>query len=108
MNYSYDPEADALYICVQSAKVDRQFEMGDGVIVDLALDGSLIGIDVMDPSAGWDAHEVIATHHLAGTEADLLRSLAAVRSWSPLRGRSRPAQVTSGSVEPDPLVETLA
>ena len=49
MIYSYDPTADALYVSVSSDVIDHQVELTDGVITDIAVDGSLVGIDVMHP-----------------------------------------------------------
>jgi len=54
MNYSYNAQADALYIQVtDSQRVDHTQELADGVVVDLAVDGTLLGIDVMAASCGW-------------------------------------------------------
>jgi uncharacterized protein YuzE len=85
MNYVYDAEADALYIKVAEADVDRQVEMADGVIVDVATDGQLVGIDVMNPSSEWDVQAILDTFQLVPDDETLVRRVASQRSWSPLR-----------------------
>lgn len=85
MNYSYDADADALYIRVREVLIDHQVEMSDGVVLDVASDGRLVGIDVMDPSADWDVASIISSHQLEPSEVDLLASLGSYRSWSPVR-----------------------
>jgi uncharacterized protein YuzE len=108
MNYVYDPEADALYVTVEAANVDHQEEMGDGVVIDVTVEGDVVGVDVMNPSSGWDPEKVIARYGLRDSEAEFLRRLAVVKSWSPLRRRNATSQTSSGQTEPDPLVESLA
>lgn len=108
MNYVYDPQADALYVSVEGANVDHQEEMGDGVFIDVTVKGDVVGVDVMNPSSGWDAEKVIARYGIRDSEAEFLRRLAAVKSWSPLRGPNAGTQSSSGQTVPDPLVTSLA
>lgn len=107
MNYTYDPEADALYIQVQPVDVDHQSELADGVIVDVASDGSLVGIDVMAPSTGWDPEGAITRFELADADAALVRTLASV-GWFPVRDALRNPQVATGNATSDLHVKVLA
>ncbi len=96
MNYSYDARADALYIRFQNTPSTRQVELPDGTIVDVGQDGSLIGIDVMNPGAGWEVAPVIAQWELPNSEAALLRAIAS--EWLPtVRPDSIPALSSVGS-----------
>jgi uncharacterized protein YuzE len=99
MNYIYDPEADALYIELSDAACFHQMETPDGVILDVAADGSLVGIDVMVPSSGWDPEEIINVYKISEPDAQLLRHLAALRTWTPLRGPASGNQTTGGHAE---------
>ena len=106
MIYTYDPTADALYVSVSSDVIDHQVELTDGVITDIGVDGSLVGIDVMHPSSEWNAEEIITRHGLRPAEVDFLTALANVRSWSPARGPLMPDRTASHAVR-DPRVEVL-
>jgi uncharacterized protein YuzE len=55
MRYSYDESSDSLYIKLVDARAERQQELMDGTIVDIAGDGSLIGVEVLSArTGGWD------------------------------------------------------
>ncbi len=96
MRYHYDPDADALYIELRYGEIDHQHEQSDGVLLDLAADGSLIGVDVMVPGSGWAAEEIISDRHLSRNEGDLLIALARIQTWQP-RGSKQGAAVHSVS-----------
>ena len=82
MKYSYDFEADALYIeIVEDGAIDRQIEFEDGVIVDVAPDGTAVGIDVMAPNAGWQWRPIVARFDLRTEDAEMLSHLARATSW---------------------------
>jgi uncharacterized protein YuzE len=49
--YSYDPEANALYIYVRDAEIAYQREYSEDVILDLGFDDALVGIELLDPGA---------------------------------------------------------
>lgn len=51
--YTYDEEADALYILLVSeseAEIERTVELGDRLHVDLGSDGNPIGIEILYPT----------------------------------------------------------
>ncbi len=49
--YTYDPEANALYIYVRDAEIMSQREYSKDIILDLGFDGTLVGIEALDPNA---------------------------------------------------------
>lgn len=51
MKITYDRAANALYVYVRDAKPHHQREYAKHIILDLAADSSLIGIEVLDPGA---------------------------------------------------------
>ena len=50
MKISFDPEADALYIQFQTGKIKHTRKVSDGVMVDIAKDGRVFGIEILDAS----------------------------------------------------------
>ena len=57
MGITYDKIADALYIYLRKAKVDRTVEVKDSVIVDLGKDGKPIGIEILGLSSQMSKKE---------------------------------------------------
>jgi len=51
LKITYDRAANALYIYVRDAESVSQREYSKNVILDLAADGGLVGIEVLDPGA---------------------------------------------------------
>ncbi len=45
---TFDPEADAAYICLSSEKFARTQQVSDCILFDFDADGRLIGIEVLD------------------------------------------------------------
>jgi uncharacterized protein YuzE len=81
MNYTYDAEADALYVSVTAAPIHGQVERADGVIVDVDDAGQAVGFDVMNPDAGWDADGLARDYRLPNADEMMLLALRRVRSW---------------------------
>lgn len=53
MRYTYDDEADALYVSlIEGADVAHSVVVDEGRSVDLGEDGSAVGIEVLGASAG--------------------------------------------------------
>ncbi|PJK06359.1 hypothetical protein CO610_10295 [Lysobacteraceae bacterium NML95-0200] len=50
MKLSYDKETDSLYIHLSSREAVEAQEVAQGVVLDFAEDGSLVGIDVQHAS----------------------------------------------------------
>ena len=47
MRLSYDPEADATYLKVSDAEIDRTTEIAPDVFVDLTAEGDLVGVEIL-------------------------------------------------------------
>jgi uncharacterized protein YuzE len=76
--YTYDPEANALYIHVRAAEIASQREYSADIILDLAFDGSLVGIEVLDPNA--DLQAVVKEF---GLDPHLLDTVEGIRKLIP-------------------------
>lgn len=50
MRITYDPQADAVYIQFQEGEYSISKEMGEGVILDYAEDGKIMGIEILEIS----------------------------------------------------------
>lgn len=61
--YTYDPEANALYIYVGTAAPVWQKEYTDDIVLDFDEKDSLIGIEVLDPG-GADLRAVVKDYNL--------------------------------------------
>jgi uncharacterized protein YuzE len=62
MRLSYDPETDSLYIhLTERASVDSD-EVVDGIVLDFAQDGGLVGIDVQHASEHVDFSRLLVDH----------------------------------------------
>jgi len=49
MRWSYDTEARALYVYLRDEAADRQEELPDGGVVDVASSGAVVGIELIGP-----------------------------------------------------------
>ncbi len=87
MNYTYDPESDALYVALAEGTVDRTVELDDGVVVDVAQDGTALGIDVMVPSRGWSPEQLARQFGLEESGKEFLEMLSHV-GWARLDART--------------------
>ncbi len=53
--YTYDEEADALYVLLApepEAAIERTIELGERLHVDLGTDGRPVGVEILYPSLG--------------------------------------------------------
>lgn len=48
MKITYDPKVDAMYIRFKSGKYDHTKKITDQILVDLAKDGKVIGLEILD------------------------------------------------------------
>jgi len=54
MKVTYDPEVDAMYIRFSDTESNRQQELNDGdVILDLAVDGQITGMEILDATKNY-------------------------------------------------------
>ena len=54
MRLAYDPETDSLYIHLSERVAANSDEVAEGVVLDFADDGALVGIDVQRASKNAD------------------------------------------------------
>jgi uncharacterized protein YuzE len=65
VRWEYDATSDSLYVYVRDEEIDRQEEMPDGTIADVAASGDLVGIEVLAAhrSVAWT--DIIARYNLS-------------------------------------------
>ena len=50
INYSYDSEADAIFIKLTSEKADITAELTEHILIDFTNEGKIFGIEILDAS----------------------------------------------------------
>lgn len=83
---SLDANVDALYVQLGEQVVDRTVELDAGTLVDVAADGSIVGIEVLRPARDWPLDEVLQGFVMGQRERDLLGVMF---------GRRRPSALES-------------
>jgi uncharacterized protein YuzE len=71
---SYDLDADALYIKLTNRKVARTAEIDEGTLVNLDLDGGIVGIEVLQPARAWPLEEILARFSVSEDDSEQLRA----------------------------------
>lgn len=62
MKLNYDVATDSLYIHLSDTVAADSDEVADGVVLDFAADGSLVGIDVQHASLKTDIQSLSLSH----------------------------------------------
>ena len=62
MRLSYDAATDSLYIHLNDTPSVDSDEVAEGVVLDYAADGALVGIDVQHASSKADIHHLAVNH----------------------------------------------
>ena len=62
MKLDYDKETDSLYIHLSEAPAADSDEVREGVVLDYAADGTLVGIDIQHASRTTDMGQLIVNH----------------------------------------------
>jgi uncharacterized protein YuzE len=83
MKWTWDTEADALYVLLTDAEPSRQEEV-DGLVVDLDANGHVVGIEILSAHHPWTLQPVVGRYEFTD---DQQKSLAMVD----LMGRGRTA-----------------
>lgn len=47
MKLEFDPEADAVYLEITPADVERSEQIKPGVVIDYDIDGNVVGVEVL-------------------------------------------------------------
>lgn len=109
MRWSFDFDADALYVRLSEASPERQIELSDGTIVDLDAAGAVVGIEVLSFHAGWDPRLVLTTLPVDPDDEIALRFLATHRFGAPVvegrtNSRTTPTTEAHETLQSDELV----
>ncbi|MXY78015.1 MAG: DUF2283 domain-containing protein [Acidimicrobiia bacterium] len=75
MIFSYDYDADALYIEITDSPVARTRQFDEGTMVDLDESGEVVGIEVLRPARAWPLKVIRASYELPDGDARILDSL---------------------------------
>lgn len=75
MIFSYDYDADALYIEISDSPVARTRQFDGGTNVDLDVSGQVVGIEVLRPARDWPLEEIKAAFRLGEDNTAILESL---------------------------------
>jgi uncharacterized protein YuzE len=59
MKLNYYPETDSLYIDLSSKPSAESREISEGVVLDYAADGQIVGIDIDNATAKMDLDELV-------------------------------------------------
>jgi uncharacterized protein YuzE len=86
MRWTFDLDANALFIYLTDEPSAAQVEMSDGVVVDVDNHGQAVAVEVLSPSAGWNLDEIVARFNLDAVARD---SLAHIRNSPLMNARSR-------------------
>jgi uncharacterized protein YuzE len=75
MKLEYDTEAHALDIALRDAPVVRTVEIDSGTLVDLAEDGSVVAIEVINPTRSWPLQEILDSFDVDEASVAMLEAL---------------------------------
>ena len=74
MRLKYDMNVGALYVRLTDAPVARTHEVDDNTMIDLAVDGSVIGIEVISITHPWPIDVILAEYPIPELEKTQLRA----------------------------------
>jgi len=76
MHYTYDPQADALYVYLkEEAAVDKTILIDDQRHLDLDDEGGVVGIEILCPGTGFPVQDLIDRYGLSDFK-EFLESIA--------------------------------
>lgn len=106
MRWAYDGEVDNLYVYVRPGAARRQVHLSDRVIVDVDDDGSIVGVEILSLTAGWDAEAIAERFDLSEDERNGLVHMAA--RVSPVRTSTVRIERLRGFSSAFPVIEDVA
>jgi len=59
---TYDPDADAVYVYLAGAEVERSTSLDDLRIIDYSVDGRVVGVEFLGVSGGIDLSDIPYRH----------------------------------------------
>ena len=75
MRIDYDTEAQALDIAFADVSVAQTIEIDSGTLVDVAADGTVGGIEVINPGRSWPLHEILERFEIDPDASAMLEAL---------------------------------
>jgi uncharacterized protein YuzE len=90
MRWTFDLDADAIYVYLSNKRAARQVEFSDGIVVDLDSDERVVGVEVLSPSRSWDLGGLVTRFSISPLDAESLAWIAV----SPLVSRQIPAKTS--------------
>ncbi|MDE0374666.1 MAG: DUF2283 domain-containing protein [bacterium] len=75
MIFSYDNDADALYIEIKDSPVAGTRQFDEGTMVDLDASGEVVGIEILQPARDWPLEEIKASFGLGEDNTAILESM---------------------------------
>ena len=78
MKWTHDGAADALYVEMSDAQIDRTVELDDGTIVDLDIEGRIVGVEILALSSGWSSTELSESFDLSPYDLHALEAITHV------------------------------
>ena len=75
MYYSYDLQADALYVGLASAMAADTHIIDEGTLVDVDDQGAIIGIEVINPARQWPFDQIRKKYSLTTEQRQLVEML---------------------------------
>ena len=81
--YEYSHESDDAYLVISNEKVEKTERLGDNLLIDLDINGSVVGVEVLNVSHGWRIPEDVSRYRLSEEILAALTSLASFWIDSP-------------------------
>jgi uncharacterized protein YuzE len=76
---TYDTEVDALTIVVSRESVDRTVDVREGRYIDLAADGNVVALEIIDASHGFELRDLMAEYDLSSVIEALVGQIEKAR-----------------------------
>lgn len=75
MYYSYDLQANALYLGLAPEKAATTHQVDEGTLVDVDTNGRIVGIEVINPDRDWPLDQICDTYGLEPQQRQLAEAL---------------------------------
>lgn len=79
--YEYSHESDDAYLVISNDKVEKTERLADNLLIDLDLNGSVVGVEVLNVSRGLRIPEDVSRYNLTEEVLAALTSVASLASF---------------------------